>query len=81
VAKMDNETIIGAHIIGPQASVLIQELVTLMYAGGSALAIKEGMHIHPSLSEVVERAVSQLMPVDNYYHMLSHEKGEHHHDH
>ena len=81
VAKMDNETIIGAHIIGPQASVLIQELVTLMYAGGSAVAIKEGMHIHPSLSEVVERAVSQLMPVDNYYHMLSHEKGEHHHDH
>jgi len=81
IAKMDDETIVGAHIVGPQASVLIQELVTLMYAGGSASAIKDGMHIHPALSEVVERAVSQLMPVDRYYHMLSHEKGEHDHGH
>ena len=81
VARMENQTIVGAHIIGPQASVLIQELVTLMYAGGSASAIKNGMHIHPALSEVVERAVSALMPVDQYYHMLLHEKGEHGHEH
>ena len=74
VAKLDHETIVGAHIIGPQASVLIQELVTLMYAGGSASAIKNGMHIHPALSEVVERAVSALMPVDQYYHMMTHEE-------
>jgi mycothione reductase len=81
VAKMENETIIGAHIIGPEASVLIQELVTLMYAGGNARAITNGMHIHPALSEVVERAVSALMPVDMYYHMLAHERGEHDHAH
>jgi dihydrolipoamide dehydrogenase len=81
VAKTENETLVGAHIIGPQASVLIQELVTLMYAGGSASAVKDGMHIHPALSEVVERAVMSLMPVDDYYHMLMHEKGEHHHEH
>jgi dihydrolipoamide dehydrogenase len=81
VAKTENETLVGAHIVGPQASVLIQELVTLMYAGGSASAIQNGMHIHPALGEVVERAVGALMPVDNYYHMLMHERGEHHHDH
>ncbi|MBM4249637.1 MAG: dihydrolipoyl dehydrogenase [Euryarchaeota archaeon] len=81
VAGMEEENILGAHIVGPQASVLIQEIVTLMYAGGSASAIKDGMHIHPALSEVVERAVASLMPVDQYYHMLSHERGEHHHDH
>jgi mycothione reductase len=74
VAKMGNEVIVGAHIVGPQASVLIQELVTLMYAGGNARAIKDGMHIHPALGEVVERAVMALMPVDQYYHMLMHEK-------
>jgi mycothione reductase len=81
VAKLENEQIVGAHIVGSQASVLVQELVTLMYAGGGTSAIKNGMHIHPSLSEVVERAVMGLLPVDSYYHMLGHEKGEHQHDH
>jgi dihydrolipoamide dehydrogenase len=81
VAKTENEAIIGAHIVGPQASVLIQELVTLMYTGAGAPAIKNGMHIHPALGEVVERAVAALIPVEQYYHMLQHEMGEHEHGH
>lgn len=32
--------------------------------------IVSGMHIHPSLSEVVERAFISLMPVHQYDHML-----------
>ena len=81
VANIDNERLIGAHIVGPHSSMLIQELVTLMYTGEGASAIKKGMHIHPALSEVVERAVAALMPVDNYYHMLEHEKADHDHGH
>ena len=63
--------ILGAHIIGPYASVLIQEIINLMYTPSqSAEPILEGMHIHPSLSEVVQRAVASRMPVDQYHHML-----------
>lgn len=65
---LDRETfrILGAHIVGPEASILIQEVVTLMYTHeGSAEPIYNGMHIHPALSEVVERA---------FYHL--HEPGE-----
>jgi dihydrolipoamide dehydrogenase len=63
--------ILGAHIIGPQASVLIQEIINLMYTHEqSAEPIVEGMHIHPALSEVVERAFHSLMPVENYHHVI-----------
>lgn len=53
--------ILGAHIIGPQASILIQEVVNLMYTNDqSMIPIYRGMHIHPALSEVIERAFFNL---------------------
>jgi mycothione reductase len=59
--------ILGAHVIGPQASLLIQEIVTLMYTGDMTMRpIVTGMHIHPALSEVVERAFISLMSVQDY---------------
>lgn len=68
--------ILGAHIIGPYASVLIQEIVDLMYTSTqSAEPILEGMHIHPSLSEVVQRAFASGMPVDQYHHMIEEHYG------
>jgi dihydrolipoamide dehydrogenase len=57
--------IVGAHIVGPEAAILLQEIVDLMYTPDqSSLPIREGMHIHPALSEVVERAFEVLGPVD-----------------
>lgn len=56
--------IVGAHIVGPQASVLVQEVVNLLYAPQrSARPILRGMHIHPALSEVVQRAFLNLEPL------------------
>ncbi len=53
--------ILGVHIIGPQASILIQEIINLMYtAAENMIPIYKGMHIHPALSEVVQRAFSNL---------------------
>jgi len=31
IVKADDRKILGAHIIGPWASMLIQEIITLMY--------------------------------------------------
>ena len=68
--------ILGAHIVGPEASVLIQEIINLMYtADRSAHPIREGMHIHPALSEVVERAFLNLMPPEHYHHTMEHALG------
>ena len=61
--------ILGAHIIGPYASVLIQEIINLMYTPEqSAEPIINGMHIHPALNEVVERAFRFLIPPGQHQH-------------
>jgi mycothione reductase len=67
--------ILGAHIIGPYASVLIHEIIPLMYTSEqSAKPIRDSMHIHPALSEVVDRAFRSLMPPEHYHHILEHYK-------
>jgi dihydrolipoamide dehydrogenase len=67
--------IFGAHIIGPYASILIHEVIPLMYTPEqNARPLLDGMHIHPALSEVVERAFRSLMPPEHYHHMLEHYK-------
>jgi len=79
IVEAKNRKILGAHIIGPQASVLIQEIINLMYTqSGSLIPLTMAMHIHPGLSEVVERACQGLMPPAQYQHMLMHERGEAH---
>ncbi len=51
--------ILGCHIVGPEASDLIQEVVVAMTAGsGTVRDIRQSVHIHPALSEVVQRAFS-----------------------
>ncbi len=52
--------ILGYHIIGPQASVLIQEVVNAMAGDGTIWSVARGMHIHPALSEVVLKAFAKL---------------------
>jgi dihydrolipoamide dehydrogenase len=73
IVQRESLKIIGAHIIGPQASVLIQEIINLMYTQDqSARPLLDAMHIHPALSEVVQRAFEGLMSVGQYRHELQH---------
>ncbi len=75
IIERENMKILGAHIIGPYASILIHEIINLMYTPKqSADPIFQGMHIHPALSEVVERAFNSLMPIEQYHHLLEHYK-------
>jgi len=55
--------ILGAHIIGPEASNLIQEITNAMNTeNGGYAPILQAMHIHPALCEVVQRAFGNLHP-------------------
>ena len=50
--------IVGAHILGPHASMLLQPLVQAMQFGQTAERIaREQFWIHPALTEVVEQAL------------------------
>lgn len=61
IVEQKTGKIFGAHIIGPHASMLIQEIVNAMVSGdGSFLPIVRAMHIHPALPEVVEKAFGNL---------------------
>lgn len=56
--------ILGYHIIGPQASILIQEVVNAMASDGNLWTVARGQHIHPALPEVVLKALGRLEPID-----------------
>lgn len=54
--------VIGAHVIGHQASILVQLLVQGIHLGHTADEMALGqVWIHPALSEVVEQALLALM--------------------
>ena len=57
ILEEESGRILGCHIIGPWASVLIQELINAMARKGTVDDIAAGMHIHPALSELIIRAL------------------------
>ncbi|WP_129115800.1 dihydrolipoyl dehydrogenase family protein [Halegenticoccus tardaugens] len=48
--------ILGFHIVGPHASILVHEVSTAVAAGADATRLAETIHVHPALSEVVQGA-------------------------
>jgi mycothione reductase len=63
VVERETGRILGGHIIGPEASILIQEIVNAMTTENQSFAtIARAMHVHPALSEVVQNAFGNLQP-------------------
>jgi mycothione reductase len=61
IAEKGTGRLLGAHLIGEEASVLIQPLVQAMSFGLDAHTMARGQYwIHPALSEVVENALLGL---------------------
>lgn len=61
LADPTDRTILGAHIIGPQAATLIQPLIQAMSLGLTVDQVaQEVLYIHPALTEVVEQALLDL---------------------
>lgn len=56
LADAANDRILGAHIVGPNAGDLIQEVVNVMEFEGTAEDIARSCHAHPTLTEVVKEA-------------------------
>lgn len=61
LADRDSGQLIGAHILGPEASMIIQPLIQAMSFGLDAKAMAHGQYwIHPALPEVIENALLKL---------------------
>jgi mycothione reductase len=60
IVDQDSGKLLGFHIIGPYAPLLIQEVTNAMTSGGQVDEILEGVHIHPALSELIPRTLINL---------------------
>ncbi len=59
-ADRKTRKILGCHILGTDASTLIHEVIVAMKAGLKVDALSDAVHVHPALSEVVQRAVNNI---------------------
>ena len=83
LADPEDAAILGCHVVGPEASSIIHEVVVAMTSGsGTVHDVRETIHIHPALNEVVQRAFSgQFRPAD-HDHNHGHDHNRHaDHDH
>ncbi|HIZ97291.1 MAG TPA: mycothione reductase [Candidatus Janibacter merdipullorum] len=69
IADRSTGRLVGAHLIGPEASTLVQPLVQMMAFGQSVAEVSRGQYwIHPALTEVVENALLglDLNPIEDH---------------
>ena len=61
LADPASRLLLRGHIIGPQASTLIQPLIQAMCLGNTVDQVASGvLYIHPALTEAVEQALLEL---------------------
>jgi mycothione reductase len=61
IADRGTGKILGAHIMGHQASSIIQPLIQAMTFGQTAMDVARGQYwIHPALPEVIEQTLLGL---------------------
>ncbi len=63
VADVQTNEILGGHILGPHADILVHEIAVAMYNRGPLEAITKTIHIHPTLSEAVKSAAKAVKEV------------------
>ncbi|WII72303.1 dihydrolipoyl dehydrogenase [Bdellovibrio sp. 22V] len=56
IADKKTDRLLGAHMVGPNVSELIHEVIVCMEFGGSSEDLARSFHAHPTLSEVVREA-------------------------
>ncbi|MCK9357998.1 MAG: dihydrolipoyl dehydrogenase [Dehalococcoidia bacterium] len=58
VLERGTDRILGFHIVGPYAPMLIQEVVNAMQSGGHVDELVRGIHIHPELTELIPASLA-----------------------
>lgn len=64
IIEKDTGRILGFHIIGPYAPILIQEVIDAMSTSGTVVPIVNGMRIHPALPEIIYDTLRNLKEPD-----------------
>ena len=56
LADAETDSVLGAHIVGPEAGTMIAELALAIEFGASSEDIARTCHAHPTLNEAVKEA-------------------------
>ncbi len=56
IIEKKTRKMLGFHALGPEASILLHEVVVAMKADKPLNLLQNAVHVHPSLNEVVQRA-------------------------
>jgi pyruvate/2-oxoglutarate dehydrogenase complex dihydrolipoamide dehydrogenase (E3) component len=60
----DSEKILGAAILGIEGDEIIHSIIDIMYAEEPYTTIRDAVHIHPTVSELIPTMLENLEPLD-----------------
>lgn len=67
IVNPHNYEILGAHLIGPQSSTIIHQILAVMHIDNDIRHLKEMLYIHPALSEaLLPAAINAVKAVEKY---------------
>lgn len=66
IVEQETGKILGCHIVGSEAAILVQQIVYIMNAGDQSYGpLADSQVIHPALSEAVVAAFARMAPVEH----------------
>ncbi len=60
ILEKESGKILGFHIIGPYAPILIQEVINAITSEKTVMPLVRGIHIHPALPEIIHATLGNL---------------------
>lgn len=64
LVDVDSEKILGAAILGIEGDEIIHSIIDMMYADEPYTTIRDAVHIHPTVSELIPTMLETLEPLD-----------------
>ena len=66
IVNPENYEILGCHMVGPESSTMIHQVLTVMHLNNDIRHLKQMLYIHPALSEsLLPAAVKAIKKIDN----------------
>lgn len=60
IVDASTDKILGAHVCGAHAADIVQEVAVAMHFGVTATTLRNAVHVHPTLSELIVSALNKL---------------------
>ncbi len=64
IVEADTGQILGATFLGTGADEYIHSIIDMMYAGAPYTTVRDAVHIHPTVSELIPTMLEQLEPLE-----------------